>query len=406
MSRTAVGRVTMRRLAVAVGLCVSLTALAACGKSTDSGGGGGGGDAANPPTIPVILPLTGASAQLGTSIRDSLQKLTDEINKQGLVKTGKLQLKFLDNQSTAATAVSLAAPLISSSPFIMNGALTSTQQPVNALATKSGPVIYNISPGVDAPGGSYLFVSSATTLEVSKVAMKWASAQKFSKVALISSTDASGTLGGNSITSAAKTQGDTQIVTSQKFGITDASVSSQVAAIAASKPDVIVVWTTGPQVGTVFQALRQNGLGDTPVVMSYGNIYFSVMNSLSSVLPSKLYSTAPQYMMTNQKLPDAQQKQIDLIYQSLGIPEGHLDSSPSYSADGLLLFVEAVNKLGNGASATQIRDYIQTLTNWPGIDGVYNFSADDHRGIDGASYGIVQYQASTKLFTPISPLGG
>lgn len=221
-------------------------------------------------------------------------------------------------------------------------------------------MIYNISPGVTAPGGSFLFVSSATTHDVSKVAMKWASSKKFNKVALISSTDASGVLGMNSILDAAKAQGDTKVVTNQSFGITDSSVSSQVAAIAASKPDVVVVWTTGPQVGTVFQALRQNGLQDTPVIMSYGNIYFNVMSKLASVLPSKLYSTAPMYMMTNVKLPAAQQQRVDLLYKALGAQAAHLDSAHSYSDDGLLLYVDAINKLGPKATAPQIRDYIQT----------------------------------------------
>lgn len=397
-------RSRFRRAMLVATSVVLASVLAACGRAGDSAGSAGssGGD----PTVPVVLPLTGVTAEHGLGIKECLQSLADQVNKEHLVKSGTLKLDFYDNQSSASTAVSLAAPLMAKTQYMLNGVLVGTSVPVNKLVTGNGPVIYNFSPAVVPEPGSYIFTSSATTLDVSRVAMKWASSQHFTKVALITSTDASGVDGMKAVTTAATEQGDTKIVTNQTFGVTDPSVSTQVSSIAATKPDVVVIFTSGPQIGTVFQALRQNGLGNVPVVMAYSNLYFSEMQTLAATLPTNLYSTGPLYMMTDAQVPSVQQERLDLLYRALGKSKGQLDAGCSYSSDGLLLYVDAINHLGNSATASQIRDYIQGLKDWPGVDGVYHFSTSDHRGITGANYGMVRYDQSSKLFVPASPLGG
>jgi branched-chain amino acid transport system substrate-binding protein len=404
--------VRYRRGAIVAAVAATGLVLAACGSSGgspssgDTQGNSGNSSAANKTvTLPVILPLTGAQAVVGAPIRDSLDALAKEVNKEGLLKGATLELKFLDNQSSASVAVSVASPLMKSTNYLMNGAVHVTEVPVNNLVTKDGPVVYNMSPAIEPDPNSFLLVSSATTTDVAKVAVKYADSQGWHRLALVTSTDPSGMDGHVSVQDAVKGSG-VDIVTDQTFGIDDSSVSSQIAKVASAKPDVIVIWTTGVQIGTVFQGLREKGLQDVPVIMSYGNLYFQTMDKIASVLPNKLYSTAPSYMMTNSTLPAAQQQRVDMLYDALGKKPGTLDSTHSYSDDGLLLYVDALNNLGLDASASQIRDWIQSQTDWPGVAGIYHFSTDNHRGIDGDSYGIVQYDKETKLFKPVSPLGG
>jgi branched-chain amino acid transport system substrate-binding protein len=376
--------------------------MSACSNSANSAGGGG-----STVTVPVILPLTGAQSILGGENKQALQSLANEVNKEHLLKGGTLKLSFLDNQSTPSVAVSAAAPLVGQQAFIINGSVTNTQAAVNALVKSgNGPIVYNVSPAVYPDPDSYVFVGAADTADVAKVALKYMSSKNLTRVALISSTDPSGQDGKTAVQAGIKTTPGAQLVANESFNIADPSVNSQVAHVAAAKPQAIVLWTTGPQIGTVFQALRAQGLDNVPVFMSYGNISFGTMQKLADSVPTNLYSVGPSYMMTESDLDPNVQTQVKVLYSSLSKAAGQLDITPSFCDDGLLLYVDALNHLGLHANAQQVKNYIQGLTTWAGINGVYHFSKSDHRGLNDSDYGVVQYKKSTNLFSPVSPLGG
>jgi branched-chain amino acid transport system substrate-binding protein len=358
--------------------------------------------------VPVILPLTGPEAIVGLGTEKALTGLAKEINATGVLKNGnKIALKMYDNQSLPSVAVSIASQLGHTYPYLLNGSISNTEIPVNSITSSNGPVTYNISPAVVAPAGSYIFVGTASTPSVASDSLKYAHSQGWNRIALITSTDPSGAQGRQAVESViGQVSPSLKLVANETFAVTDSSVSSQMAAIASAKPQAIVLWSTGPQIGTVFEAMRADGLTNTPIFVSYGNESFSLMKSLSSVLPTNLYTQAPMYMMTNTPVPAAAKPQLKLLYASYHTSAGHLDANPSYCDDGLLLFVAAINHLGANASASAIRNYIQSLSTWAGVDGIYHFSRSNHRGITGASYGIVRWDPSSKLFAPVSPLGG
>jgi branched-chain amino acid transport system substrate-binding protein len=50
-----------------------------------------------------------------------------------------------------------------------------------------------------------------------------------------------------------------------------------------------------------------------------------------------------------------------------------------YAYDGILMLLEALKKVG--PDKTKIRDYIETLKNFNGTTGTFNFSPEDHNGL-------------------------
>lgn len=407
-------RTRWRRLTVGAAVSAVVLSLAACGSggggsdAGDSGSQGAASGAAGLKTVevPVITSLTGAGATLGIPIRDTLQAMANEMNKQHTIKGAQLKLKFYDNQSTPSTAVSVMAGLVKSSKFVMNGVLSSNVKASDELVTKDGPVIYSISPSIEPEPGSYIFVASASTLSTARAFAKYAGREGYKRVAFISSTDSSGTNGRAALQEVFKDVPGVRVVSDQQFGVSDASVSAQVTAVAAAKPDAVFIWTTGSQIGTVFQGLRVAGLKDIPTFVSSGNAYFRTMKTLKASLPTNLYTNGVTYMMTNVNLPAEQQKQVDLLLKGLGEKPGQIDIGASYAVDGLLIYASALNHLGLDASAAQIRDYWQSLKDFPGVDGIYNFTKTDHRGLADNGVGIVKYNESTGFFDPVSPLGG
>ena len=89
----------------------------------------------------------------------------------------------------------------------------------------------------------------------------------------ITSTDASGQDADRALDAALslpENKSTFQVVAREHFNPTDISVSAQIAHIKASNAQVLIAWTTGTPVGTVFRGVTEGGL-DIPVVTTNGN---------------------------------------------------------------------------------------------------------------------------------------
>jgi branched-chain amino acid transport system substrate-binding protein len=64
-----------------------------------------------------------------------------------------------------------------------------------------------------------------------------------------------------------------------------------------------------------------------------------------------------------------------------------LSSFGGHAWDALNLVIDAMKAVGPDSS--QIRDYIETRTNYVGTHGVFNFSATDHNGLTKEAFQMV-----------------
>jgi branched-chain amino acid transport system substrate-binding protein len=74
--------------------------------------------------------------------------------------------------------------------------------------------------------------------------------------------------------------------------------------------------------------------------------------------------------------------------------------------DPALLVIDAIKKLGTDATAEQLNTYIQHLSGWTGINGVYDFRDGSQRGIGIDGVVIDRWDAAKEDFVPVSKPGG
>ena len=85
------------------------------------------------------------------------------------------------------------------------------------------------------------------------------------------------------------------------------------------------------------------------------------------------------------------------------------DEGDALAWDPGLILVSALKKLGTSATASQIHQYIESLTSFAGINGTYNFadkSLPDNRGLTIASVYIAQWSKSQGEWTAASGPAG
>src|SRR6202035_2621551 len=104
------------------------------------------------------------------------------------------------------------------------------------------------------------------------------------KIALMTSTDATGQDADRSIDAA--------------VNATDLSVAAQMAKIKASGAQVAILWTVGTPFGTLLREAEQGGL-DIPLITSAGNLNYAQLEGYDSFMPDNLLIMAAPWAGPN-----------------------------------------------------------------------------------------------------------
>jgi branched-chain amino acid transport system substrate-binding protein len=396
--------------AAAVAGCSSSTAGTSSNPSAGSSSSGGSASGSTY-TIHAIVGETGSASFLGTEEAAALNALAKHVNATGGIDGHQLAFAISDNQSTAATSVSLASPLVGQSPILLVGSITSTDKPVDDLVTSNGPVIYDLSPGDHPKPGSFVYSSSNSTTNQTQAFINFCESKGWKKVGVITSTDSSGQDGWTNIQKAvSSSNGAVTISDHESFDPTAVSVTTELSKIKATNPQALLVWTTGTPLGTVLSGMQQLGMDNLPTMTTNGNASDAEMQRLASELPAQLYFPGAPFMAGVQSLTGQTKTEVQAFDEAMAASGQKVpDEGDALSWDPGLILVSALKKLGIGATASQIHQYIDSLTSFAGINGTYNFtdpSIPDNRGLTITSVYIAQWNKSQGQWTAASGPAG
>jgi branched-chain amino acid transport system substrate-binding protein len=399
------------RLTALSAAALTAAAVAGCRSSSAGTADTGSGSSSGSGTIHVIVSETGAASFLGTEEAAAFNALAKHVNATGGIDGHQLSFAISDNQSTASTSVSLASPLLSQAPVLMVGSITATDKPADDLATSNGPVIYDLSPGDHPTPGSYVYSSSNSTINQTQAFINFAQSKGWKKVAVINSTDSSGQDGWTNIQNAiANSHGAVTVTDHESFDPTAVTVTTQLAKIKATNPQAIFIWTTGTPLGTVLSGMQQLGMESLPTMTTNGNASTAQLGQMTSKLPAQLYFPGAPFMAGVQNLTGETKTQVQTFDAAMKAA-GHKvpDEGNALAWDPGLILVSALKKLGLGATASQIHQYIDSLTDFAGINGTYNFtnkSIPDNRGLTISSVYIAQWNTAQGDWTAASGPAG
>ena len=364
--------------------------------------------AAEPFEIPVVLPLTGGGAFLGTSENQALQIIEKLVNKQGGIKGRPIHFTVADDQSNPQTAVQLTnGILVKKPPVILGSAIVAMCNAMAALVKAVGPVQYCFSPGIHPVAGSYTFSSSISTDDLATAALRYFHGKRWNRVAIITSTDASGQDAERAFVEAAHRPENAglSLIVQEHFNPTDVSVSAQIARIQSMHPDALIAWSTGTPFGTLLHGINDAGL-DIPVLGGNGNLTYPQLAQYKAFTPKQMYFPSPRFFAREQVGPGPIRDAQDLFFKSFAAVGVKPDVSHSFSWDPALIVVDALRHTGLDASPEAIRAYIEGLHSWVGINGVYDFRDGSQRGLSENAAIIIKWNASNATFAGVTKPGG
>lgn len=340
------------------------------------------------------------------STKNQYEALAAAWNSVGGIDGHPIQLNFYDTESSASVAVQIVPKVESSgAKAFFSCCFAAESQAADAKTSAEGPITFNADPNIPMPSGSYLFDATMPATEGLTATEKFIGLNGWKKVALLTDTTPGEDTARDSLTGAAAANGYT-VTTDQIFDVTATSLATQITKIAATKPDAIVLWSVGPQIATAFSAIAASPLANTPVILADGDLNLAILKKTASTLPSNTYAPGAYYLVAQQGgVPANEAAVLKYFLKAEDLSGGANDNVASYIVDSFNVAVAAVSKLGVNASNEQLRNYVETLSGFQGINGTYHFSPSNHTGLSGLQMGMVKIAPSSLDLTPVANAG-
>ena len=98
---------------------------------------------------------------------------------------------------------------------------------------------------------------------------------------------------------------------------------------------------------------------------------------------------------------------IDQYYAAFKSTLGVSPTASSAAAwDSGSIIVDALKKFGTDATARQIRDYVDNLHGWIGVNGEYDFRDGSQRGVGDRNVLMIRWDPANNVFVAASKPGG
>jgi branched-chain amino acid transport system substrate-binding protein len=365
--------------------------------------------AADETVVQVILPLTGGASFTGKGGSAGLKALEDYVDRTGGINGTPVRFEIRDDQSSPQTAVQLMNQMMEKHPPVVLGSAITAMCSAEAPLAANGPVLYCFSPGIHPAPGTYVYSASVSTLDLSRALIRYFRLRGWTRIAVMTSTDASGQDAERGIQAnmALPENAGVKIVAREHFNPGDLSVAAQIENIHSAQPQAFIAWTTGTAVATIFKALVQAGV-DIPVGTTNGNMSYDQMVQYADFVPKQLFIPTGPYVEHEGVFeldPRVEKAQHD-FYDSLKRYNVPVDNHAATVWDAAMVVVDGLRKLGPKATAAQLRGFIDGLTDYPGIWGIYNYKSVPQRGLDANNAVVIRWDGAAKRFTWMSEPGG
>ena len=359
--------------------------------------------------INVVVTASGPGAFIGKAAEQTLALVEDLVNNQGGIDGVPIRFVMHDDQTQPANAVQFMSAIVTQKASVVLGSTLASTCLAMAPLAKSGPVQYCLSPAIHPDSGSYVFSASVSTRDFAVSFFRYFRTMGYKRMAMISSTDASGQDADNQFDSVLaspefKDSGLT-MVDREHFNTADLDVSAQMARMKAANPQVVIAYAPGTPFGTLLRGVQQSGM-DVPVATGNANMIYAEMKQYEALLPKDLLFPGLA-VLGGGVVPDARwraaQQQFLTAYQATGQKP---DLLSTIAWDPAMIVVAALRKYSANATSLQIKNYIENLHDYAGVSGHYDFRDGSQRGIGVNDLVVMRWDNTKQSWVAVSGLGG
>jgi branched-chain amino acid transport system substrate-binding protein len=362
----------------------------------------------DPINIGVMASQTGAFSSAWPMVYQGMQVALEEINNNGGVNGRPLALKIVDDKSDPTVAVSAMTKMITQDkvPIILGSMAPPAGAAMMAQADKYKVVQLRDVPTLKeaATVQPYVFFEGENSKNIAGCLVQQVQASGWKNILGIGDQiplcqDILSLLKDQVGSAGAKI---TVMPDSWAMDITDVTpiVNKIWAEYQSVKPDVLFLMSSNDGVA-IIKALKQKGL-NIPIQCPPAAIMPALFNMGKDVVEG-LYVLGPGITDPSQLPTDF--AGLDTIKKFNDAFKAKFNEQPtlfaSDGADHILLAAEALRQAGSVDDTTKIHDALESLKDFPGVQGAFTFTADTHVGLNGA---LCEWQVKDGAYKLVSVL--
>jgi len=336
--------------------------------------------------VGAVLAVSGPAALLGEPERNTVKMLEEQINAAGGINGHRLEVIIEDNEGDEAKAVMKVKKLINDKVVAIIGPTRSGDtMAVIPIIEKAQIPLVSCAAAADIvkPVKKWVFKSPQSDADAVRRIYEKMKALGLSKAAIMSGTTGFGTAGREQLKKFAAEYGIT-IVADETYGPKDTDMTAQLTKIKGTDAQAIINWEIVPAQTTVMKNKKQLGM-TMPLFQSHGFGNIKYAQDAGDAAEGVLFPCGR--LLAVSSLPDTNPQKALLAKYKKDYEEkfkADVSTFGGHGYDAFMLVVEALKAVGPDSS--KIRDYMENKKGFVGTAGIFNYSAEDHCGLDKNSF--------------------
>ncbi|PKQ27777.1 MAG: hypothetical protein CVT63_06250 [Candidatus Anoxymicrobium japonicum] len=343
--------------------------------------------------IGVIVSLSGLAAPLGEPEQRSINLLKKQLERDHGINGTSVEFVIEDDESDPAKAGAAVSRLIAQEKVsaIIGGSSTGSTLAIASVSTNAMVPVVAMAAGtkITQPVRNYIFsVAPGDALVIKKALLYFQNELKVKKIAILHDSNAYGTGGADQVKAQAPQYG-ISIAANESYGSADTDMIAQLTKITRTDAQAILVWGTNPGPASIAKNMRQLGI-DLPFVGSSGIANKNFIELAGAASEGVIFPVSR--LLLPSTIPSGKWKNAVGKFSGLykNVYGKEIDPFAAHGWDASNIVVNAM-KVAGGDRA-KIRDEIEKLKNYAGVDGVFTYSPTDHAGLDLKALVMVKIQ--------------
>ena len=334
--------------------------------------------------VGAILAVTGPASFLGAPEAKTLEMLTEELNAKGGVGGRKIQLIVKDSGASPEKAISFAKQLIEEEKvFAIIGPSTSGEtMAIKNLAEESKTLLLSCAAAevIVNPLAKYVFKVAPRDSYAAEKIYHQMKKMGIAKIGVLSSNTGFGKAGKEQLEKYAPEHGIT-IALSEVYDKAATDLTAEVTKLKAANVQGVINWSIEPAQAIVIKNARQIGI-TAPIFQSHGFGNIQYVKAAGAAAEGVIFP-AGRLLVADSLSDKNPQKAVLLSYKKAYEAKyagEDVSTFGGHAYDAFMILAKAIKEAG--ADKEKVRTAIENMKGFVGTGGVFNFSAEDHNGLD------------------------
>jgi branched-chain amino acid transport system substrate-binding protein len=345
---------------------------------------------ANKGTIKVgaIFAVTGPAANLGGPEEKTAKMFVDKLNAAGGINGQKITLIVKDSGGSTDKAISLAKQLIDEDKVlaIVGPSTSGETTAIKSLCQESETLLVSCAAAEEIviPLASYVFKTPQKDSQAAEWIFNTMKKLNIKKIGVITSNTGFGKGGKAQLEKLAPAAG-IQIAISEVYEKESTDLTGVLTKVKGAGVDAVVNWSIEPAQGIVAKNMKQIQL-NVPLFQSHGYGNIKYVQAGGDAANGTIFPCGR--LLIADTLPDNHPQKKLLVAYKTDYEKLYKEDASTFGGhayDALLVLTEAIKKAGS-ADKKAVRSALENLKGVVGTAGTFNFSAQDHNGLDMTAF--------------------